>query len=120
MSNIKTILDEWSVRDFEDNSSISITVMECRELGNSGKPGIQIHYNGTILNYEPIATAQWVYFAGKSKEKQYLLEEHSWMVHEDQYIKNYLVLGNPLKAIVEVKTRSSKPEIREYELPFTC
>ena len=40
------------------------------------------------------------------------------MVHEDQYVKNYLVLGLPLKAKVEVKTRSSKPVIKEYEIPF--
>jgi hypothetical protein len=40
------------------------------------------------------------------------------MVHEDQYIKNYLVMGTPLKARVEVKTRSSKPVVKEYVLPF--
>jgi hypothetical protein len=47
-----------------------------------------------------------------------LLEDKSWMVHEDQYVKNWLILGTPLKARVEVKTRSSKPKVREYVLPF--
>ncbi|MDJ1467922.1 hypothetical protein QNI19_29195 [Cytophagaceae bacterium DM2B3-1] len=40
------------------------------------------------------------------------------MVHQDQYIKNYLVIGDILKARVVVKTRSSKPVIKEYDLPF--
>jgi hypothetical protein len=40
------------------------------------------------------------------------------MVHTDRYIKIYLVTGSPLKAKVEVKTRSSKLVVKEYELPF--
>ena len=40
------------------------------------------------------------------------------MVHEDQFVKNYLVPSSPLKAKVAVKTRSSKVISKEYELPF--
>lgn len=118
MSNIKTIIEEWAVPDLEDGSSLSISVVGCTELGNTAKPGIQVCFMGNIINYEPLATARLAYLAEKSNVTDYLLEDKSWMVHEDQYIKNYLVQGSPLKARVEVKTRSSKPVIKEYILPF--
>ncbi len=118
MSNIKTVLDEWSVKDLEDGSSLKILVESCTELGNNSKPGIQIHYLGYILNYEPNIVERWVYQAGKAGVSEMLLEDYSWMVHEDQYIKNYLIIGTSLKARVEVKTRSSKPTIKEYDLPI--
>jgi hypothetical protein len=73
---------------------------------------------GYTVNYEPLIAERWVYQAGKAGAAEYLLEDYSWMVHEDQYIKNYLIPGAPLKAKVEVKSRSSKPVIREYILPF--
>jgi hypothetical protein len=62
--------------------------------------------------------AKWAYAAGKAEVSEYLLADRSWMAHEDQYIKVYLILGSPLKARVEVKTRSSQPVIKDYELPF--
>lgn len=118
MSNIKTIIEEWAVKDLEDGSSLSISVIACTELGNDSKPGIQVCFMGNIVNYEPIITERWAYQAGKANVTEYLLEDKSWMAHEDQYIKNYLVTGSPLKARVIVKTRSSKPIIKEYALPF--
>lgn len=37
----------------------------------------------------------------------------------DQFIRNSLVLGAPLKARVEVKTRrKAQPVVKEYPLPF--
>lgn len=54
----------------------------------------------------------------ESDVTDYLLEDKSWMVHTDQFVKNYLVLGSPLKAKVVVKTRSSKEITKEYDLPF--
>lgn len=42
MANIKTIIDEWSVRNLENNSSISVMVENCTELGNQSLPGIQV------------------------------------------------------------------------------
>lgn len=118
MANVKTRLDEWSVRDLEDNSELKIVVENCTELGNQAKPGIQVYSMGRIVNYEPLAVERWAYQAKKSNTTEYLLADHSWMAHTDRYVKIYLVTGKPLKAKVEVKTRSSDPVIKEYELPF--
>lgn len=118
MANVKTRIDEWSVRDLEDNSSLTIAVDSCTELGNHAKPGIQVYFMGTIINFEPLAVERWVYQAKKEGVTEFLLEKHSWISHTDRYIKNYLIIGKPLKAKVEVKTRSSEPVIKEYELPF--
>lgn len=118
MANEKTTIDEWSVRDLEDGSSITINVVSCTELGNQSLPGIQVLYMGNIINYEPLITERWAYQASKAGVDEYLLEGQSWMVHEDQFVKNYLVLGSPLKAKVEVKTRSSRVISKEYPLPF--
>jgi len=118
MANIKTIIDEWSVRDLEDNSSISVLVENCTELGNQSLPGIQVFYMGNYVTFEPRIVEQWVYKASKTNAPEYLLEDRSWMAHENQYVKISLLIGSPLKAKVEVKTRSSKPMIKEYPLPF--
>ncbi|CAG4999792.1 hypothetical protein DYBT9275_02307 [Dyadobacter sp. CECT 9275] len=118
MANVKTVIDEWAVKDLEDGSSLNITVLGCTELGNQSLPGIQVCYMGQIINFEPLVTERWAYQASKAGVTDYLLTDYSWMVHEDQFIKNYLVAGTPLKAKVEVKTRSSKVITREYELPF--
>jgi len=118
MANVKTILDQWSVKDLEDNSSINVLVEGCTELGNLGQPGIQLTSMGTIVTYEPNIVETWAYRADKQDVKEYFLEDKSWTFHEDQYIKHYLVLGSPLKARITVKTRSSKPITKDYELPF--
>lgn len=118
MSNIKTVIEEWSVKDLEDGSSLNISVLGCTEMGNNGKPGIQVCYMGHIVNYEPLIVERWAYQANKAGVAEYLLTDYSWMVHEDQYIKNYLLPGSPLKVKVEVKSRSSKPVVKEYVLPF--
>ena len=118
MANIKTIIEEWSVKDLEDNTALNISVLACTELGNEGKPGIQVCFIGNTINYEPLSVERWAYQAGKADVNDYLLEDKSWMAHADQYVKNYLIKGSPLKARVEVKTRSSKPVIKEYALPF--
>lgn len=118
MANIKTVVDEWSVRDLEDNSSISVLVEHCTELGNKSLEGIQVFYMGNYVTFEPLIVEQWVYKAGKINATEYLLEDRSWMAHTDQYVKISLVTGAELKAKVEVKSRSSKPVIKEYTLPF--
>jgi len=118
MANIKTVIEEWSVKDLEDGSSLNISVLGCTELGNNAVPGIQVCYLGYTVNYEPMVVEPWAYQAGKAGVSEYLLTDYSWMVHEDQYIKNYLVPGSPLKVKVEVKSRSSKPVVKEYVLPF--
>ena len=119
MTNTKTVIEEWSVKDLEDNSSINLTVLACSELGNENKPGLQLLYMGNIVNFEPLAAERWAYQARKMNAKEFLLENHSWMVHEDQFVKIYLVIEPNLKAKVEVKTRSSKIISKEYDLPFT-
>lgn len=106
------------MKDLEDGSSLNITVLGCTELGNEARAGIQVCFIGNTINYEPLVTAGWAYQAQKTNTTNYLLEDRSWMVHEDQYIKNYLVNGSPLKARIEVKSRSSKPVVKEYILPF--
>ncbi|HEX9956252.1 MAG TPA: hypothetical protein VGA96_03315 [Fibrella sp.] len=118
MANQKTIIDEWAVRDLEDGSSLSISVVGCTELGNRSLPGIQVIYMGNIINYEPLITERWAYEASKAGVDEYLLEDRSWMVHQDQFVKVYLVPGSPLKAKVEAKSRTSKMISKEYELPF--
>lgn len=118
MANVTTVIDEWLVKDLEDNSSISVIVESGTELGNSGVPGIQVRCMGYIITFEPNIVEQWAYKAEKQGLAEYLIEDKSWIHHEDQYTKHFLVLGSPLKARVTVKTRSSKPITREYILPF--
>jgi len=119
MANIKTQIDQFDVADLEDGSKLSIRAEHNTEMGNRGVPGLQIHYLGYIVNYEPMAVERWAYQASKKGEQVHLLTDYSWMVHEDQFIKNSLVLSTPPKARVEVKTRSRKqPVVKEYELPF--
>ena len=118
MANQITVLDEWSVKDLEDGSSLKVHVQSCSELGNNSLPGLQVLTMGTIVNYEPNIVEQWAYRAGKAGQAEYFLEDKSWSVHEDQYVRHYLITGTPLKAKVVVKTRSSRPVSKEYELPF--
>ncbi len=117
MANTITPIEEWAVKDLEDNYSLKIVVEGCSELGNSAKPGIRVMFLGYTINFYPDLVEQWAYKAGKEGKQEYLLSD-SWTAHTDQYIKVYLLTGSPLKAKVEVKTRSSKPTIKEYELPF--
>ena len=119
MSNTKTIIEEWSVKDLEDSSAINISVSSCTEIGNQSKPGLQVTFMGNIINFEPLAVARWAYQASKTDAKEYLLEDHSWMVHDNQFVKMYLLISPILKAKVEVKTRSSKIISKEYDLPFS-
>ena len=118
MANVKTILDDWTVKDLEDGSSLSVTIVKCTELGNQSLPGIKVLYMGNIINFEPNIVERWAYQASKTGDSAYLLTDYSWTAHEDKFIKNYLVPGSPLKARIEVKTRSSKVISKEYELPF--
>jgi hypothetical protein len=118
MTDTRTKIDEWEVRDLEDKSALRIYVEQCTELGNQGHPGIQVLYMGQYVTYEPLAVERWAYQAQKAGTTELLLEDKSWLAHQDQYVKNWLILGSPLKARVEVKTRSSKPKMREYALPF--
>jgi predicted RNA-binding protein (virulence factor B family) len=124
MSNIKTKIDEWDVRDLEDNGLLKIYVEHNTEMGNRGVPGIQVWYTvagGTsIVNFEPLHVERWAYQAQKQGTETYLIEDNSWIYYPDTYIKNYLVVGEKLKARVEVKVRSKNASvIKEYELPFS-
>ena len=119
MANIKTKVDEWEVRDLDDNSTISIYVEHNTEMGNKSLPGIQVWSGGNIINYEPLHVERWAYAAKKANQPEYLIENSSWMVHQDTYVKYFLVTGKKLKAKVAVKVRSKDKEIvKEYELPF--
>lgn len=119
MANEKTVIEEFEVKDLEDGSVIRVAAVACTELGNHSRPGIQILYMGNIVNFEPLHVERWAYQAKKAGGGPYLLESHSWAVHEDQFVKVYLVPGTPLKARVEVKSRTTdEPVVREYELPF--
>ena len=119
MANVSTILETIEVRDLEDNSKLTVVVQSCSELGNSAAAGLQVTYLGYILNLEPLQVERWAYQARKAGADVMLLEDNSWNVHADQYVRNSLVLGDPLKVRVEVKTRSrAAPVTREYALPF--
>ena len=122
--NVKTTIDEWELRDLEDNSTLRIYVEHCTELGNQSKPGIQIWYTvggGTsIVTYEPLMVERWAYQAKKTGIDVLLLEDRSWIYGDDTFVRNSLVLGDVLKARVEVKVTSSDEIVcKEYDLPFT-
>jgi hypothetical protein len=118
--NQKTLVEEFEVKDLEDNSKLTVAALNCTELGNQGKPGMQIIYMGNIVNYEPLAAERWAYQAKKAGGGPLLLADHSWTVHTDQFVKVYFVPGSPAKAKVEVKTRSSDVITKEYTLPFSA
>jgi hypothetical protein len=119
MANETKVLDTIEVTDLEDNSKLTVVVMSCTELGNKGLPGLQVHYMGYIVNFEPLIVERWAYQARKAGKDVLLLDDYSWNVHPDQFIRNSLVLGTPPKARVEVKTRSkAKPVVKEFPLPF--
>lgn len=117
---VRTMIDQWEVKDLEDGSSLRIAVEFNPEMGNRSLPGLMVHYLGNIVNFEPCHVEKWAYQAGKTGQEVYLLTDHSWMRHADQFVKVSLVTGAQLKARVEVKTRSKKnPVMKEYDLPFT-
>ena len=119
MANETKVLDTIEVTDLEDNSKLTAVVVACTELGNKGVPGLQVHYMGYIVNFEPLIVERWAYQARKAGQEVFLIEDGSWNVHPDQFIRNSLVLGTPPKARVEVKTRSkAKPVVKEFPLPF--
>ena len=117
----KTLIDEIEIPDHEDGGVLRVQVSACDELGNRAVPGLQVFYLGQYANYEPHTAERLAYQMRKEGKTEMLLPD-SWNVHENTYIRNYLVLpaaeGQKPKARVEVKTRSSKPMVREYELPF--
>lgn len=123
MSNQKTALDSFEVRDLEDNSVLRVHVEACSEVGNDGKPGLQVHYMGNIVCFEPRMAAALAYQAQKAGSGEHYLADRSWAVHDDQFVKLFLVLGaapaTPPKVRIEVKTRSKqKPVVKLYDLPF--
>src|SRR5882724_9541984 len=119
MANQKTLLDEIEVRDLEDGSSLKVRVESCTELGNQSKPGLQMYWMGYIVNFEPLIAERWNYQAKKAGGGPLLLEDNSWLAHNDQFIKIYFVPGTPPMARVEVKSRTTdNPVVKEYPLPF--
>jgi hypothetical protein len=113
----KKLLEEIKVKDLEDGSNLRVEVYECTELGNEGKPGLQMISLGQFSNFEPVTAERWAYQLRKEGQSEKLLDS-SWTYHEDQYIKIYFLPGAPAKAKVVVKTRSSKPVEKIYPLPF--
>lgn len=119
MTNTKTPLDEILLQDLEDGSTLRVFVEACTEVGNAGKPGIQVHFLGYIVCFEPLMAAKLAYQARKLGQTELLLEDRSWVAHQDQFVKLFLELGAPPQVRVEVKTRSrSQPVVKRYPLPF--
>ena len=120
MSNVKTLIETFEVRDLEDNSLITVHVEHCTEVGNAGKPGLQVLYMGNIVCFEPLMAGKLAWQARKAGKTELFLEDRSWAVHQDQFVKLFLVLGEKPSVRLEVKTRSKqKPVVKTYELPFT-
>lgn len=120
MSNVKTLVEAFEVTDLEDNSKIAVHVEHCTEVGNAGKPGLQVIYMGNIVCFEPLMAAKLAYQARKAGKTEHYLEDRSWAVHADQFVKLFLVTGAKPSVRLEVKTRSkSKPVVKTYELPFS-
>ncbi len=119
MTNTKTPVEEFEVRDLEDGSSLRIYVESCTEVGNAGKPGLQVHYLGNIVCFEPLMAARLAYQAQKQGRTEHYLEDRSWAVHADQFVKLFLEVVPP-QVRIEVKTRSkAKPVVKTYPLPFS-
>ena len=117
--NVKTLIDEWEVRDLEDNSVVSVSVSHNTEMGNKSLPGLQVLCAGQFVNFEPLHVERWAYAAKKAGNAEFLLADASWVIYEDRFIKYYLVTGQPMKAKIEVKVRSNDHAVvKEYELPF--
>jgi len=106
MSNSKTIVESFEVQDLEDGSVIRVAVEHCTEVGNAGKLGLQVLYMGNIVCFEPLMAAKLAYQARKAGKTEHWLEDRSWAVHQDQFVKLFLVVGKEPKVRVEVKTRS--------------
>jgi hypothetical protein len=118
-------LDQFEVRDPDDNFNYRVMIEACETLGNYGKPGIRISYTVPGLSsaavFEPHLGKRWHAQAVKDGVTELLIKERSWMQYDDAWLKNYLVLGgDKLKVRVELKVKgNNEPEIREYDLPFS-
>ncbi|MBX3458956.1 MAG: hypothetical protein KF696_03185 [Planctomycetes bacterium] len=119
------VIDEFEIRDLEDNVHYRISVEACDELGNKSKPGLRIRYSVPGGTYacviEPYLGEKWIYDARKAGLTEYFIKDRSWTHYDNAWVKNYIVIdGDKLKARVEVKVKSrEKPEVREYDLPFS-
>lgn len=71
MANVKTTIDEWEVKDQEDNSCISVYVSHQTEMGNKSLPGLQVLCAGKIVNYEPLHVERWLYAARKTTKRNF-------------------------------------------------
>jgi hypothetical protein len=119
VTNTKTLVDTFEVLDLEDGSKIRVVVEHCTEVGNAGKPGLQVLYMGNIVCFEPLMAAKLAWQARKAGTAELWLEDRSWAVHQDQFVKLFLVLEAEPKVRVEVKTRSKRtPVDKTYALPF--
>jgi len=119
MSNVKTPVDTFEVTDLEDGRTISVHVEACTEVGNAGRPGLQVLYMGNIVCLEPLMAERLAYQARKAGATELLLADRSWMPDDSQYVKLFLELGTPPQVRVEVKVRSkTKAVVRRYPLPF--
>lgn len=124
MPKVETKIDEFEVRDLEDNSIYRVLVQHCTQLGNKNQPGIRITYNiggaGYYCVYEPYS-GEKLHYDAKKAGGVLVRKDKSWEVHPDRWLRNTLVIdGDKLKARIEVKVRSKdEPVVKEYELPFT-
>ena len=121
MANEKTVVEELEFRDLEDDSKLKVAVLACTELGNNSKPGLQVMWMGNIVNFHPLAAEKWAYEAKKKGGDPLLLEDQSWVPHQNQFIKIYFVPGSPAKARVEMKTRSmDQSSTKDFDCPFNA
>lgn len=120
MTNVKTPVETLEVRDLEDGSTLTVHVESCTEVGNDGVPGLQVLFLGYIVCFEPRMAGKLAYQARKAGQSEVFLADRSWAVHEDQFVKLFLMLGTPPAVRVEVKTRSqSKAVVKVYPLPIS-
>ncbi|MBX3474664.1 MAG: hypothetical protein KF754_09800 [Planctomycetes bacterium] len=119
------VIDTFEIRDLEDNFHYHVQVEACDELGNKSKPGLRVRYSvpagSMACVIEPYLAEKWIYDTRKAGQTEYLIKDRSWIHYDNAWLKNYIVIvGDKLKARVELKVKSrEKPEIREYDLPFS-
>jgi hypothetical protein len=52
---------------------------------------------GQYVTFEPLAVERWAYQAQKAGKTELLLEDKSWLAHEDQYVKTGWYSARPLR-----------------------
>jgi hypothetical protein len=117
---LRTVVDQWEITDPATGATFSVAVEFRPELGMRSLPGLMLHVMGRTVSFEPGQVERWVGQAVRARRAIYFLQDESWSDQAGQFVKIYLVRGQPLTVRVEVKVQGRPASMtREYALPFT-